>query len=101
MKKLLVCSIVMLFAFTLTSCGECEHQYEDGVITKEATCTEKGEKTYTCTLCEETKVESIPVVDHTYKEEITKEPTFDKEGEKTFIVVIPIRKLFLYEMMWL
>ena len=35
------------------------HQWDAGVITKDPTETEKGEKTYTCLLCGETKTEEI------------------------------------------
>lgn len=85
MKKAAVWGTVILMWSALTGCGECEHTFDNGVITKESTCTEEGEKTFTCTLCEETKVESVPLKSHTYKEEVTKEPTFEEEGEKTFL----------------
>ncbi|MCD7722827.1 MAG: fibronectin type III domain-containing protein, partial [Clostridiales bacterium] len=35
------------------------HSWDDGEVTKEATCTENGEITYTCTVCGETKTEEI------------------------------------------
>lgn len=84
MKKIAIWGIVTLMFFVLIGCGKCVHEYDYGRITKEPTCTEKGEKTYTCTLCGENRVEIIQKKAHVYKEEITKEPTFDKEGEKTF-----------------
>lgn len=84
MKKLVTLGMVFFVMFSLAGCGKCEHEYDNGVITKEATCTEEGEKTFTCSLCEETKIESVPVKAHTYDEEVTKEPTFEEEGEKTF-----------------
>lgn len=84
MKKLVICGWILCLIFVLTGCGKCEHEYDNGVITKEPSCTEEGEKTYTCNLCEETKVESVSLKAHAYKEEVTKEPTFDEEGEKTF-----------------
>ncbi|MDE7185923.1 MAG: hypothetical protein K2O13_00185 [Lachnospiraceae bacterium] len=84
-KKAAVWSAVALMSFALTGCGKCEHEFDNGVITKESTCTEEGEKTFTCTLCEETKVESVPLKSHTYEEEVTKKPTFEEEGEKTFV----------------
>lgn len=40
----------------------CTHTWDAGVVTKEATPTEKGEKTYTCTVCKETKTEEIPAL---------------------------------------
>ncbi len=39
-----------------------EHTWDDGVVTKEATATEKGVKTYTCTACKATKTEEVPVI---------------------------------------
>ena len=39
----------------------CVHIWNEGEVTTEPTCKEVGEKTYTCTLCEETKEESVSV----------------------------------------
>lgn len=36
-----------------------EHSWDDGVVTKEATFLEDGEKTYTCSVCKKTRTESI------------------------------------------
>ena len=43
------------------------HSWGDGEVTKPATCTEKGVKTYTCTVedCGETKAEDIAMLPHT------------------------------------
>ena len=38
------------------------HAWDNGKVTKEPTETETGVKTFTCTRCNETKTESIPVV---------------------------------------
>lgn len=38
------------------------HKWDNGVVTKEATEEEEGVMTYTCTVCDETKTESIPKV---------------------------------------
>ena len=43
-----------------------EHTWDSGKVTKEATCTEPGEKTYTCTDCNATKTELIPALGFTY-----------------------------------
>ena len=40
------------------------HKWNGGVVTTEATCTVAGEKTYTCTVCNATKKETIPVKEH-------------------------------------
>lgn len=78
------------------------HDYKEE-ITKEPTCTEEGEKTYTCE-CGDSYTEKIPAKGHhfedgictdcgekdpdyhkhDYVEEITKEPTCTEEGEKTY-----------------
>lgn len=44
--------------------ARCEHEWNDGEVTKEATCTEFGELTKTCTLCEKTEKEDIEKIDH-------------------------------------
>lgn len=85
-------------------CGEKdpnhEHKYTE-TITKEPTCTEDGEKTYTCD-CGDTKTEVIPATghhyvdgecehcgekdpshEHKYTETVTKKPTCTEAGEKT------------------
>lgn len=91
-------------------CGHCgekdpdhhEHDYKEE-ITKDPTCTEAGEKTYTCD-CGDSYTEEIPATGHkfvdgecehcgekdpdyhkhNYTEEITKEATCTEEGEKTY-----------------
>lgn len=40
------------------------HKWDAGVITQEATCTETGIKTYTCTVCESTRIEELPANGH-------------------------------------
>lgn len=44
----------------------CDHVWGNGVVTKEHTCTENGEMTYTCTKCGETRTEVIPAA-HTWE----------------------------------
>ncbi len=38
---------------------DCEHEWDEGVITVEPTCSTVGEITYTCALCGETKTEEL------------------------------------------
>ena len=62
-----------------------EHQWDEGVITKEPTATEPGIKTYTCIVCNKTKTESIAKVhvhEYTGLGEIVKEPSCETEGER-------------------
>ena len=42
------------------------HAWNEGSVTTAPTCTEKGEKTYTCTRCNETKVEEVEATGHNY-----------------------------------
>ena len=44
------------------------HTWDNGTITAEPTCTEKGEKTYTCTVCKATKTEEIATTEHTFSD---------------------------------
>ncbi|MBR0158160.1 MAG: InlB B-repeat-containing protein [Clostridia bacterium] len=52
------------------ACGDAEtenHTWDSGTVTKEATHTEVGVKTYTCTKCNATKTKVIPeTLNHTY-----------------------------------
>lgn len=52
-------------------------------ITKEATCVEDGEITYTCT-CGSKYIEKTPKIDHSYISEVTKETTCVEDGEITY-----------------
>ena len=57
------------------------HTWDKGKITTKATCTEKGIKTYTCTVCNITKTAEIPATGHQHTElRNTKEATCAQEG---------------------
>ena len=61
------------------------HGWDEGKVTKEPTCTEEGEKTYTCQYCGKTKTEQIGALGHDWDEgQVTKEPTCTEAGEKTY-----------------
>ena len=53
-----------------------EHSWDDGVITKQPTCTEDGVMTYTCTVCEKTKTADIPATGHTFSEDWSYDDTY-------------------------
>jgi len=64
----------------------CEHVWDEGKVTKDATCIEDGVKTYTCTVagCGETKTEAIPAIGHSFGEwKQTKAATCTEKGEET------------------
>lgn len=50
-----------------TIMNKAAHTWNEGVVTKGATCTEPGEKTFTCNVCKATKTEPIPVIAHKYE----------------------------------
>ena len=57
------------------------HIWDEGTVTKAATCTEKGIRTYTCSVCESTKIEEIPFAGHGTKiTKFAKEATYTQEG---------------------
>ena len=49
------------------------HDWDDGIITKEATCTEKGSKICTCSRCKKTKTFKIAAKGHT----VVKDPAIE------------------------
>ena len=51
------------------------HSWDEGEITTEPTCAEEGEKTFTCTVCKQTKTESIGKGPHTYSLEWSSDKT--------------------------
>lgn len=56
------CNITLQQGTTIPAKG---HSYGDGVVTKEPTTEEEGVKTYTCTVCGDTKTEVIPKLEVT------------------------------------
>ena len=73
MKKTIIIAltlILILASFISCENNTHEHTWDKGTVTKAATCTEKGVKTYTCTVCKETKTEDIAInpENHTWDE---------------------------------
>lgn len=56
---------------TSETSGKETHHWDAGVVTKQPTETTEGEKTYTCDVCQKTKVDNIGKLDHVH--------TFDTE----------------------
>lgn len=63
------------------------HEWDDGVITAEATCTEDGVKTYTCAICGKTKEEAVKATGHDYKVSVVN-PTCTEAGYTEHICTI-------------
>ncbi len=55
------------------------HTYNSGVITRKPTCNSTGIKTYTCTVCQATRIATIEKIAHTYENYVT-EATLKKNG---------------------
>ena len=66
---------------------ECVHEYDNGIVTSEPTCTDTGVKTYTCKKCKQEKTEPIPALGHDYdsndvcKRCGNKKPSEDEEDD--------------------
>ena len=56
------------------------HAWDEGIVTKEATCEESGIKTYTCTSCKATKNEDIKAFGHKEVKNAAVEATCEKDG---------------------
>ena len=60
------------------------HNWDGGVITTEPTCTERGEKTFTCTICGNTNTKKVNATGHSYGAyKVVKEPTNKRKGLKS------------------
>ena len=58
-----------------------DHIWDTGKVTQNATCTAKGIKTFTCTVCKSTRIEEIPVTGHVNKiTKFAKEASCKSEG---------------------
>ncbi|MBR2930912.1 MAG: hypothetical protein IKC32_06750 [Clostridia bacterium] len=97
LRILIAALILSLALIALSSCdilssilgggpddGVHEHSFGEWEITREPSCTEVGEKTRTCSGCEETETMKIPVIDHTLGEYISDgNATCTSDGTKT------------------
>ena len=63
-----------------------DHVWNSGTVTKPATCTEKGVRTYTCTSSTHTRTEDIPALNHSFagQEYVSdNNATCEQDGTKT------------------
>ncbi len=60
---------------------DCTHTWNDGTVTTPATCTATGEKTFTCSVCNATKTETIPASGHTEVTDAAVAATCTKPGK--------------------
>jgi len=61
------------------------HSWDSGKVTEAATCKKEGTKTYTCSICGDTKTEAIPKKEHSFDEgKVTKKATCTEDGLKVY-----------------
>ena len=65
-----------------------EHSWNDGVETTAPGCETTGVMTYTCSVCGETKTESIPATGHTMGEGVVVDATCEADGSKTYTCTV-------------
>ena len=67
-----------------------EHKWDAGKVTKPATCGAEGVRTYTCTVCGDTKTEAISATgNHTWNAGVvTKQPTATEAGVRTYTCTV-------------
>ncbi len=81
-KKCPVCGTILVAQETVPATG---HQWDDGVVTTEPTYEAPGEKTYTCTVCGETRTEPVAQLHaHELTEHEAVEPTCETEGNSAY-----------------
>lgn len=84
MKKAIALILALCTLTALPACEkQCEHTYTNE-ITRQASCTEEGVMTFTCSLCDHSFTEPLPMLDHTFGTATeSKKPTCTQEGEKS------------------
>ena len=75
------CSVCNTVITAQTVIPKTEHSYDNGKITKSATCTAEGVKTFTCTKCKATKTEAIAKLSHTVVTDNAVAPTCTTAGK--------------------
>ena len=59
----------------------CRHRFDNGKVTREATCKREGERTYTCRICRYTETETVPKTTHKFgTEKVTTKATVSRNG---------------------
>lgn len=61
------------------------HDYGEGEITKNPTCTQDGKREYECSNCGNKKEEKISMLGHDYEEKIVKNPTCIQDGKCEYV----------------
>ncbi len=84
-EKAEVCDDCEEFIFGTEVIPALGHNYDNGVVTKKATCDENGVVTFTCANCGDTYTEEIPATNHKYDAGVdVLNPTCEATGIKRF-----------------
>ena len=73
-----VCNTVIKAQTTTAALG---HNWDNGKVTKAATCTTTGTKTYTCTRCKKTRTETIAATGHKVVKDVAVAATCETAGK--------------------
>jgi len=85
--KISVLLFVCLFMLFAACKKECTHQYQS-TVTQQATCTQEGIETFTCTLCQHSYTAPVSILEHSYAPGvIQEEPTCTKEGLQIYACI--------------
>ena len=85
-KHCSVCNEVLVAQTVIPAKG---HSWNEGEVTTQPTCKDKGVKTFTCTVCHTTKTEEVPAKGHSWNEgEVTTSPTCENAGVKTYTCTV-------------
>lgn len=76
-KHCAVCGAVLVEQTEIPALG---HDWNDGEVTTDPTCTEKGVKTYKCARCEQLKLEEIAALEHVEVVDKAVAPTCTETG---------------------
>ena len=63
---------------------ESPHEWNSGKVTTQPTCTTAGQKTYTCTVCSATKIETLDALGHNFAKYDAKAATCTEIGWNTY-----------------
>ena len=77
-KHCSVCNEVLVAQTEIPATG---HSWNEGEVTTQPTCKDKGVKTFTCTVCHTTKTEEVPATGHTEVIDPAVEPTCTEPGK--------------------
>ncbi len=87
-----VCNAVIVAQKVVAAVG---HIYDDGAVTKEATCLEEGECTYTCLVCGDAKTETLALGAHSLSFHEAVEVTCYEDGTTAYYECADCGKLYI------